>query len=438
MNTKPHAYLKSWQWNNAWFISQERPVTKIGLHESLQERNIPLYKAEECLTPIHEIEPFIAPEIPETRLEPFPQNETHPLWQENPAYTYGDRTWLPKNCQMKFASALTNSVTVNSLPKRVSQSASSHSTSDSTIERLEILIKNAYIGDPVQKLLPRNWKIPYIGWHPVESVMRPRNLYDHTKYSWGRTMPREYGVPNARKVLNLSRALSTEILRESVKVNEILHGVNGEQHRQFLTRPNGKLFRLNISVPLSLYGRKPLTPNLSALDMKDLKCESVPSVAPLDPLATLHPTNIYQTSPAHPILTLSHSHPFSHTVFDHYTSHIAPEWKPEVQMAKSLMMGFCAAVGQARLRWGQNISGDLPEPVAVNIISTDGQRYQLSSYQLNSLDLDSDITNIFWTHPESLELFTYCGYEEAKVKFSGLDIDAFSLIKALITDDVCK
>ena len=33
----------------------------------------------------------------------------------------------------------------------------------------------------MQKLLPRDFRVPYIGWHPVEDKMTPRNLYDHTK-----------------------------------------------------------------------------------------------------------------------------------------------------------------------------------------------------------------------------------------------------------------
>ena len=38
-----------------------------------------------------------------------------------------------------------------------------------------------YAGDAVQKLLPRDFRVPYIGWHPVEDKMTPRNLYDHTQ-----------------------------------------------------------------------------------------------------------------------------------------------------------------------------------------------------------------------------------------------------------------
>ena len=94
----------------------------------------------------------------------------------------------------------------------------------------------------------------------------------------------------------------------------------------------------------------------------------------MDPLATLHPTNIYHPSSAHPITSTLHSHPFTHTVFDHYTTHVDPNWNVQVQQAKSLMTGFSVALGQARLRWGEVVAGDLPEPVTVNIISTDGRR----------------------------------------------------------------
>jgi len=171
------------------------------------------------------------------------------------------------------------------------------------------------------------------------------------------------------------------------------------------------------------------------MDIDTLDSEPVPCIDPMDPLATLHPTNVYPTSPAHPISSTLHSHPFTHTVFCHYTTHIDPQWRAQAQQAKSLMVGFCVALGQARLRWGGNISGDLPEPVTINIINTDGQRYQVGTFQLNSMDLDS-VNNVFWMHPEPLELFEFCGYSDGQVALSGLDLNTYSYLLALMLDGV--
>ena len=38
------------------------------------------------------------------------------------------------------------------------------------------MLKDVYIGDAVQRKLPRNFAVPYIGWHPVEDKMRPREV----------------------------------------------------------------------------------------------------------------------------------------------------------------------------------------------------------------------------------------------------------------------
>merc|ERR1712013_450023 len=102
----------------------------------------------------------------------------------------------------------TNSLAVPSLCR-----ADATLTDPQLEERLDLNIRTAYIGDAVQKKLPVNWKVPYIGWHPVESVMRPRNQYKWDDFSWGRKMPREYGIPIPRLLKNLTRGLLTEALR---------------------------------------------------------------------------------------------------------------------------------------------------------------------------------------------------------------------------------
>jgi len=436
MNTKPEAFVRSWQWNNAWYISQERPVTNIGMKESLQERNIVCYNPGDLLSPIHEQVSLPPVSIVETIKKKIPKDETHPLWQDAPAYTYHDLSWLPKNTQLKFATAITNTAMINRMPDRVSQAVSQTSLPPESKYRLETLVRDAFIGDAEQALLPRNWRVPYIGWHPVESKMTPRNLYDHTKNTWGRKMPREYGVRNTRKLRNLSRSLFMESMKISGVGTGLIPNVEKEAHRQFISRPDGKLVRFELSVPFCLYGRKPLPPNVVGMDIDTLDSEPVPCVAPMDPLATLHPTNVYSPTPAYPVSSTHHSHPFTHTVFSHYATHISPQWLTGAQQARSLMVGFCAALGQARLRWGQAVAGDLPEPVTVNIINTDGQRYQFATFQLNSLDLGSEITNVFWVHPEPLELFEFCGYQEGQVTLTGLNLDTFSHLHAVMVDGV--
>ena len=59
-------------------------------------------------------------------------------------------TWLPKNNQLQFATAITNTAAVNTMPDRIRKSLEDFSAPAETIYRLETLVKNAYIGDAVQ------------------------------------------------------------------------------------------------------------------------------------------------------------------------------------------------------------------------------------------------------------------------------------------------
>merc|ERR1711976_1083193 len=118
-------------------------------------------------------------------------------------------------------------------------------------------------------------------------------------------------------------------------------------------------------------------------------------MSPMDPVATLHPTHIYRDEPSHPVTSKSHSTPYTHTIFQHYTNNILSHWREDAELARSVMAGFCVALGQARMRYGANVSGTLEKPVRVNVITTDGQNYLVSSVQLNSMDLASNTRNMF-------------------------------------------
>ncbi len=98
----------------------------------------------------------------------------------------------------------------------------------------------------------------------------------------------------------------------------------------------------------------------------------VPDVAPLNPVAGLFETNIYERINNHPITSLNHTHHNITTVVDLYTNNISPRFKADTQLAKALFAGFTAALGQARLKYGESVAGDLPQPITINCVSTNG------------------------------------------------------------------
>jgi len=418
-------------------------VYNIGMTEALVQRDIPVYKAQDILSPVHDSGEEEILEIPETKLKQLPRDENHPLWQDKPAYTYMDRTWMPKNMEMEFGLAVTNSLSVPNLPDRINKKMESTTRTLNTELRLENLIKSAYIGDAVQRKLPRNFKVPYIGWHPVESKMRPRNQYDTTAFSWGRSMPREYGIPNQRKLVNLSRSLFNEMVKSDPGVSDkLLYSAEKEVYRQFITAPGGELLRYYLNVDFSIKGRQPLSQAAGQEEVEKTQDTAVISVAPQSPMASMHPTNIYRNERSHPVTSLEHSHPFINTVFDFQTSPIGDpftdphNWISSRQRSRCLILGFTAALGQARLMYGEEVEGDLPKPVSVNVVSTNGVHWELATFQLNSVDLASKIKNLFFHHGDSLRLMDYCGYREARPALEGVKPETFSLLQALITAEI--
>ena len=52
-------------------------------------------------------------------------------------------------------------------------------------------------------------------------------------------------------------------------------------------------------------------------------------------------------------------------------------------------------------------------------------RFILSQFTLNSMDLASSKSNTFSIHPSALNLFEFCGLNDAKVTLRGLNLDTF-------------
>ena len=123
-----------------------------------------------------------------------------------------------------------------------------------------------------------------------------------------------------------------------------------------------------------------------------------------------------------------------HTCIDHNNDKIIQELRlPEGVHARALTLGFLCALAQARLVYGMNVKGDLPEPVAVHHIHTDGCNFHFSVFQLNTLNLEepTGIKNIFWHEEDISSLFDVCDYVMAKPTLSGYNPEIFSKFSAM-------
>jgi len=430
MITKPQSYLRNMMWNNSWYKQQERPIQNYKIKETLEERNIVIHQIDDIISPILPPKEHVEIDTVPISSEALLRDETHPYWKDEPAYSYGNRSWQPRDNQLLHAQAVTNSLGIDSLPSELLRNFENTKVSSETEDRVEKLIISCYVGDATQKLLPKNWKVPYIGWHPVESTMVPRKQYDTEAFSWGRNMPREYGIPIPRKLTNLTRGLFKEICLNKSRSFSDNHFLERNEIRQFIRTPSGKLLRFYLSVPFISTGSSPL----QNYEVKPHQDAVVPCTAPLEPLVGFKPQNVYQIINNHPVTSQQNSHPFVHTVVHHDTDFISRPYSDDKALAKCLLYAYASALGQARLIHGEGFSGDLAQPITVNSISTDGARYTLGSFQLNSLDLNSSKPNLFSYHPQRQDLFEFCGYDNARVSLRGFSSQTYRMLETMLVD----
>ena len=136
-----------------------------------------------------------------TVLPELKKNESHPFYNERPAYTFNFLTRLIKGQGLEQAKTLTNTVEIESgLPKRLSDSVSKmEKLLPNRDELIAKVLLNARVFDATQKKLPVNKAVPNIGWNVVRDKMHRDLPYPEGDFSWGWNARREYGIPVKRK-----------------------------------------------------------------------------------------------------------------------------------------------------------------------------------------------------------------------------------------------
>jgi large subunit ribosomal protein L37 len=78
---------------------------------------------------------------------------------------------------------------------------------------------------------------------------------------------------------------------------------------------------------------------------------------------------------------------------------------------------------------------DLPEPVTVQCVQTDGRLFHFAVLQLNTLDLDGTEgkKNIFWMLPR-IPLFSSCMYVKGRPLLEGYNSEVFLRLLAFCSN----
>jgi len=397
--------------------------------ESLLERNVPIATIDDVLSapvspPASSYQPFNI-DSSSMRGKALVRDQSHPLWKDEPAFTYRDRTWLPKDYELNFACAATNTVPVDNItyPQLTNRNGNE--------ARLTDILRTVYIGDALQKRLPRNFVVPFIGWHPVESTMNPRNQYDWKQVSWGWKDAAKYGVPNPRKLLNLTRGIFKEACKEHNIDTTQYNLLEDSRVRQFIRRPDGKLVRYDLSVPVMITAKHRLNKIPPIEHHSDIQNLKVPDMTPVNPVGPYFKEHIYEIENNFPIQSRKFSHPHVQTVVYHNAKHIKPGYNEDKERSKCLVTAYSTALGQARLLQGDQ-STELEQPITINAISTNGKLFTFCRFQLNSLDLESGAPNIFQFDPQTYQLFDFAGYQEGKAEIEGVNVETYHLITSLM------
>lgn len=205
--------------------------------------------------------------------------------------------------------------------------------------------------------------------------------------------------------------------------------------RQFFERDGHKV---RVASPLFylVTDEKPLQPYAPKEAVDSTTSLELPDLSPLNSLSYLFDNHIYRDMNNFPVKDTiknisSLSVPHIHTCFEINLS-VAPVHRLESEyQGRSLIMAFAAALGQARLLYGPDVKGVLPQPVTVHFVNGDGSKFHFSVFQLNTLDLDGKVKNIFWHEPEFEVLFSACEYKDAIPTLEGYNHNVFNRLLAM-------
>lgn len=377
-----------------WQHQRERliPVTKA--EEILASMNIPVEDAVEVVSqkPKHASKVIIESTL---------LNEVHPDWKDKSCLMFEDNNVLQEGISQ--ACLLTKTLKIeDELPKKIKDLITDIPCAINNL--LRRCVYTSVIYDPQQIKLPK--------------------LKDPDRPAW--VFPRVYGISTTRKMHNLTKKF--------LQLCESLNGLDIAQYRTILhnelssmcIEKETDLLNFSLKTDIMMTSSVPLKP---IVDANIDNAFVMPNIHPLHPTVGLKKSNIYKNEDLYPIGTEA---PFMnvHTIFINYDPEEVknltelPVTEDQIH-AHSMIKSFTIAAICARRRFGLNIK-KLPEPVVVQCVQSDGQKFHFSVYQLNTLNLDGEkgIRNFWWSEP-SIKLYESAQYENGQPCLEGYNNEIF-------------
>ncbi|CAK9824088.1 39S ribosomal protein L37, mitochondrial [Anthophora retusa] len=377
-----------------WQHQRERRIPVTKAEEILASMNIPVEDAVEVVSqkPKHASKVIIESTLP---------SGVHPDWKDKSCLMFEDNNVLQEGTSQ--ACLLTKTVKIeDELPKKIKDLITDIPCAINNL--LRRCVYTSVIYDAQQIKLPK--------------------LKDPNRPAW--VFPRVYGISTTRKMHNLTKKF--------LQLCESLNGLDIAQYRTILHNELSSicidketdLLNFSLKMDIMMTSSVPLTPIIDA----NIDNEFVmPNIHPLHPTVGLTKSNIYKNEDLYSIGTET---PFTnvHTIFINYDPEEVknltelPVTEDQIH-ARSMVKSFTIAAICARQRFGLDIK-KLPEPVVVQCVQSDGQKFHFSVYQLNTLDLDGEkgIRNFWWSEP-SIKLYESAQYENGQPCLEGYNNEIF-------------
>lgn len=234
--------------------------------------------------------------------------------------------------------------------------------------------------------------------------------------------------------LSLVRGMMYTFDRLAVDVRDLLKRQHIEQAllRQYFNK-DGFLVQINCQVPYMVTDETSLKPYAIVEDVEKTKSISLPDIKPLTSLSYFFDSNTYNDTDSFAIRQINPNLPlqYVHTCFEfnnfvHVGGRLVEDYH-----GRSLIMAFANCLAQARLKYGSEVDGVLPEPITVHFVNTDGFKFHFSAFQLNTLDLEGEVKNIFWHEPEMENMFEKCDYVTGKPRLEGYNHNVFKKLLSM-------
>ncbi|KAJ0173629.1 hypothetical protein K1T71_010778 [Dendrolimus kikuchii] len=369
-----------------WLIQGKRVPIDTGVEEKLKAKGIRVEDAVEFIKEKPEVHEQVS--IVGMYETPLPLDKNHPDYKERPCYTLKHTNVLLEG--LSQAQVLTKTIIAeNRLPPKVEELAAI-SAPAAIHENVKKAILSANVFDCEQEKLPK-----------IKDPQRPAVNF-----------PRILGITDRRRNQILTYKLLQLIEKSSnSEVCQSKYVVNDVESRTVFNKQDDLIQFEEVSQIL-VTTDKPVKHEVE----KDLEFTEIPDLFPVKHTVTMPIEHFYSENSRYPIRPdVRVVHP--HTTWLHYNStEVGNIYEtpvtPNQILGRSLTHAFTVAASYAKQIHGEDVK-DLPDPIYVNCIQTDGQKYHFGVLELNTLNVDgNEGTKNVWYCKNDLKLYDSSRYYE--------------------------